>query len=342
MNTNVLALIAPDITLPIPAPIGLLEVLLIVTFILHIVFVNFTISLSAGAVGLEIAGMVHKNAVLDKMAQICSFHASIHKSLAVVLGVGPLLIVSVLYTQYFYASTILIGKVWLSLIISLTVAFLLLYAYKFTWEKWQSKKALHLAIGVLAMGILFFVPLIFIVNVTSMLYPDQWAGANGFFDSLFYYPQIWPRYLHFMLASFATGGFYMFVYFTYKKRKVALQDGEQELKLLGAKVGFWVTAVELVTGFILLFSFDKEIRMLYLGEDLLLTTLLVLSIILTVVLCMFLYRAGYKDSTKSFIASLIVFVLILGIMAWMRQELRESYLSPYLEDNPRTEERVEQ
>ena len=341
MNTAVLAMIAPDNALPIPAPIGLLEVLIVVTFVLHIVFINFTISLTAGAVGLELVGMMRKNTVLDKMAQICSLHASIHKSIAVVLGVGPLLIASVIYTQYFYASTILIGKMWLSLIIILIVAFLLMYLYKFTWDKWQHKKALHLSVGFIAMAILFFVPLIFIVNVTSMLYPDKWGEANGFFESLFYYPQIWSRYLHFMLASLATGGFYMFLFFAYKKRKAALEESEQTLKLFGAKVGFWVTTVQLISGFLLLFSFDKDIRMLYLGEDVLLTSLLFISLILTVILCMSLYSAGYRDSTKAFMSSLVTFVLIVGIMGWMRHELREAYLSPYLDENPRTVERAE-
>ncbi|MEK5232115.1 cytochrome ubiquinol oxidase subunit I [Lysinibacillus sp. FSL K6-0232] len=336
------ALISSDNPLPIPAPIGLLEILIVATFIFHIIFVNFTISLTAGAVGLEITSMIKKNSLFDKMAQICSFHASIHKSIAVVLGVGPLLIVSVLYTQYFYSSTILIGKAWMSLLILLITAFLLLYIYKFTWDKYQTKKLLHISIGLLAMLILFFVPLIFIVNVTSMLYPDRWGEANGFFESLFYYPQIWQRYLHFMLASLATGGFYMFVYFAYQKRKQKrLEEHEQSLKLLGAKVGFWITIVQLVAGFILLFSFDTNIRMLYLGEDLLLTSLLIISIVLTVILCMLLYVAGYKDSASSFLASIIVFICVIGIMGWMRHELREAYLSPYLDEHPRTEERIE-
>src|SRR5690606_37533180 len=106
--------------------------------------------------------------------------------IAVVLGVGPLLIVSVIYTQYFYSSTILIGKAWLSVIIILIVAFLLLYLYKFTWDRWQTKKGIHLTVGSIGAIILLFVPLIFIVNVVSMLYPEEWAGANGFFHSLFY------------------------------------------------------------------------------------------------------------------------------------------------------------
>lgn len=333
----IVASISPDNVLPIPAPIGLLEVLIVITFLLHIIFVNFTISLTAGAVGLETFGIIKKNRKYDNMAKIASYHASIHKSIAVVLGVGPLLMISVIYTQYFYSSTILIGKAWLSVLILLIVAFLMLYVYKFTWERWQHKKGIHLFFGIGAMAILFFVPLIFIVNVVSMLYPEQWATANGFFHSLFHYPQIWQRYLHFMLASIATGGFYFFIFYSFKKRKHVLQEDEVSLKRNGAKVGFWVTVVQLVAGFLLLFSFKPEIRMLYMGEDLLLTTLLILSIMFTLILCALLYKASEQDSGKSFLLALATFVMILGIMGWMRHELRESYLQPYLEDNPRTE-----
>lgn len=332
--------ISPDNILPIPAPLGLLEVLIILTFLLHIIFVNFTISLTTGAVGLEIASKLKKNSLLDKMAQVCSFHASIHKSIAVVLGVAPLLIISVIYTQYFYTSTILIGKMWLSIITLLIVAFLLLYAYKFTWEKWQNKKWIHISVGFLAMIILLFIPLIFIVNITSMLYPEQWGEVEGFFASLFYYPQIWQRYFHFILASLATGGFYMFLFYAYKvwKKKTNLEEHEQSLKLFGAKVGFWITVLQLISGFIVLFAFKKEVRLLFMGEDLLLTILLMLSIVLTIVLCIFLFMAGYKDSFKSFTLSIAVFVLIIGMMGWIRHEVRESYLSPYIDDFPRTEQ----
>ncbi|WP_231563565.1 hypothetical protein [Anoxybacillus sp. KU2-6(11)] len=136
--------IPPDFPLPIPGNLSLLEFLIVLTFILHIVFVNFTLSFATGAVALEGAGIVKKSKRLDDMARICSFHASIHKSIAVVLGVAPLLIVSVIYTQYFYTSTLLIGKAWISIIVLLITAFLLLYVYKFSWEKWENKKRIAL------------------------------------------------------------------------------------------------------------------------------------------------------------------------------------------------------
>ncbi len=34
--------------------------------------------------------------------------------------------------------------------------------------------------------------------------------------------------------------------------------------------------------------------------------------------------------------SLTSFVLVLGLMGWMRHELREAYIDPYKDENPRT------
>lgn len=128
-------LIPDDITLAIPGNVGFFEVLIVVSFILHILFVNITIGSSVLAVGKEIQGMSKKDRKIDRIAQQLADHTSIMKSIAVVLGIAPLLLISVIYTQYFYSSTNLIGKAWLSLIALLITAFLILYLYKFTWEK---------------------------------------------------------------------------------------------------------------------------------------------------------------------------------------------------------------
>ncbi|KIQ94864.1 hypothetical protein LH47_01044 [Anoxybacillus thermarum] len=328
--------IPPDFPLPIPGNLSLLEFLIVLTFLLHIVFVNLTISLANGAIALEGVGMIKKSKRLDDMARICSFHASVHKSIAVVLGVAPLLIISVIYTQYFYTSTLLIGKAWLSIIILLITSFLLLYLYKFSWEKWENKKGLHFIVGLIASAILLFIPFIFIVNIVSMLYPEKWETANGFFHSIVHYPQIWQRYAHFILASLAAGGFYMYFYFTWKQKKQTLSDVEQTLKIGGVKVTFWITLLQLVFGSLLLMSFRRDVMLLFMGDDLLLTTLLLTSILLTIVLCALLYVAMKKDTPKWFYASIACFVLIVALMGWMRHEVREAYLQPYMDEYPRT------
>lgn len=342
------SIIPEDIELVIPGNVGFFEWLIVVSFLLHIVFVNITVGSSSLAVYQEIKGIRTKNKLYDRLAEQLAHHTSVLKSIAVVLGVAPLLLISVIYTQYFYPSTILIGKAWLSLLIILILAFLLLYLYKFTWSKWSHTyyKRFHVLIGSLGSALLLFVPLIFIVNVVSMLYPDMWAESKGFFHALTYYPQVWQRYFHFILASFALSGFYLY-FWNNRLIKKDKNDDKASVRMytqgkrLGLQVMIYSTALQFIAGFWLLLQFEPEIRLLYLGEDLLLTGLLIASIILTMVLLGFLFMLLKQDRRKYFILSLTTFVLVLGLMGWMRHELRETYLDPYQKEMPRTTESSE-
>lgn len=327
-----------DIELPIPGDLNLLYFLIVFSFLLHIIFVNITIAGSVFAVVNELRGMLTKNRVYDLLAYQLATQTSILKSIAVVLGVAPLLLISVLYTQFFYPSTILIGKAWLSIIIILIVAFLLLYVYKFSWESLKDRKGMHLSFGVLGSLLLLFTPLIFIVNVVSMLYPEMWSGAKGFFHSLFYYPQIWQRYAHFMLSSFAVAGMFMYWWNNRKLKQQgdAHQAVYQEGKSFGITIAFWSTTLQIIAGTLVLFSLDKHVKLLYMGGDLFLTALLLLSIIVSVVLIYFLYLLMRYDSRKWLIMSLATFVMVIGLMGWMRHEVRDSYVKPHQLDNSPT------
>lgn len=345
----ILSIIPGDIELVIPGNIAFFEWLIVISFLLHIIFVNITVGSSALAVFQELRGIRRRSQLHDQLASQLAHHTSVLKSIAVVLGVAPLLLISVIYTQYFYPSTILIGKAWLSLLLILILAFLLLYLYKFTWNKWTHVhyKRIHVLIGASGSLLLLFVPLIFIVNVVSMLYPEMWAESKGFFHALTYYPQIWQRYFHFILASFALAGFYIYFW----NQRLSLRENtsgssKDDLHELGKRLGLNVlilsTALQFVTGFWLLMQFEPEIRLLYIGEDLLLTGLLVVSLILTIGLLALLFLLMKYHTKRYFILSAATFILVLAAMGWMRHELRESYLDPYKAENPRTVELEEE
>ncbi|QEO62804.1 cytochrome c class I [Bacillus altitudinis] len=339
---SILSIIPKDLDLPIPGNIGILEILIVVSFLLHILFVNITVGSSALAVFQEIKGIYSKREEDDLLAYQLSHHTSVLKSIAVVLGIAPLLIISIMYTQYFYPAMILIGKTWLALIVILITAFLFLYAYKFTWRNMKNgwKKGIHVIFGIIGSLLLLFVPLIFIVTVVSMLYPDMWNGSKGFFHSLIYYPQIWQRYFHFILASFALAGFYLYFWNQRLYRTGSKNLNHEKLlrkgKKLGVQVMFISSFFQFFTGFWLLMSFEPHIRLLYMGEDFLLTSLLVFSIILTFVMLFFLYLLMKFDQRKYFTCSIIVFILVMSLMGWMRHELRETYIKPYKERAPQT------
>jgi cytochrome c len=152
-----------------------------------------------------------KNKDYHILAHEISRTITVNKSLAVVLGVAPLLSISTLYATYFYTATSLTGGMWIAIIPLVTVAFLLTYLNKYTWHVLDSNKPLSIAIIATASGIFLFIPLIFLVNINLMLFPEKWGTIKGFFSALML-PNVLPRYLHFVTASMAVTGLFIFWY----------------------------------------------------------------------------------------------------------------------------------
>ncbi|KEQ27694.1 hypothetical protein [Paenibacillus tyrfis] len=324
-----------DLGLAIPGDLPFFEVLMVVGFILHIIFVNILVAGSVSAVYNELKGIVRKDAVLDRLAQHMATHVSIVKSIAVVLGIAPLLIISTIYTQFFYPSTILIGKMWLLLIPLLTVAFLALYVYKFTWERWQKRKALHLSFGLFGTLILLFVPLLFITNVTSMLHPELWDPERGFWRSLFAYPTIWQRYLHFMAASFTMLGLFLYGWARRRERN-GTGPVTDAAKRYGKTMAAGFTLLQLLAGPLLLLSMDGRVQHAFMGGSAFHTALLAVAVLLAIGLCWLLVRLVRQDGRRLFATTVSVLLIVLTLMSWIRHEVREIYLQPYMEESPRT------
>ena len=71
----------------------------------------------------------------DALAKEIAGTVTVNKSLAVVLGVGPLLAINVLYTVHFYSANALTGAAWIAIVPLVTVAFLVTYLHKYTWDR---------------------------------------------------------------------------------------------------------------------------------------------------------------------------------------------------------------
>lgn len=199
-----------DIPLPQPAPLFFLRVLVVVTFIVHIAFVLLMVSGSLFALVYEVAGL--RRPEYDRLSKEIGKTVTVTKSLAVVLGVGVLLIMNTLYTVYFYTANALTGTAWILIIALVIAAFLLSYAHEYSWDLLADRKGLHIALAAGAVGLFLFIPLIFLTNINLMLYPDQWDKVHGFLSTLAL-PNVLPRYLHFLTATVAVTAFFLAWYF---------------------------------------------------------------------------------------------------------------------------------
>ncbi len=202
-----------DLPLALPLPHWLLVILLVFSFLCHLIFVNLMVGGSILTLWSEIKG--RKEPDYDILAHEIAQTITVNKSLAVVLGVAPLLTINTLYTVYFYSANALTGLFWIAIIPLVTVAFLLTYAHKYSWEILENNKPLHISIMAIAVLIFLFIPFIFLTNINLMLFPEKWNTIHGFVEALLL-PNVFPRYLHFIFASLGITGLFVFWYFGQK------------------------------------------------------------------------------------------------------------------------------
>lgn len=196
-----------DLSLPLPLDQHTLEIILVALFLLHIVFVNLMVGGSILTLLFESLGLNWPK--FDSVARRIAHTITVNKSLAVVLGVGPLLAINLLYTIHFYSANALTGHAWIAVVPLVIIAFLLTYLHKYTWDRWTGRnKRYHLIVGGSATFLFLCIPLIFLANVNLMLFPQKWTAIQGFFSSLSV-GNVFPRYFHFLSASLAVTGLFL-------------------------------------------------------------------------------------------------------------------------------------
>jgi cytochrome c len=238
--------------LPLPLPLSVLKVALVIAFLLHIVFVNLMVG--GTLLTLHAHWLSRKDPAFVKFAHQLLGTVTVHKSMAVVLGVGPLLLISLAYTVPFYTASVLLAPAWLSVLWLVTLAFGLLYAYKYTWHTWRlSRPRWHAAFGI-GGGLCFLViPFIYLTVTNLMLDPSAWPKQPNFFTALFTVGNVFPRYVHFMLASVAIAGFWVALW--WGRERVEMEPAMRAKVIrLGTLWALIPTCCQFVAGPVVLFT----------------------------------------------------------------------------------------
>jgi cytochrome c len=243
------------VELPLPLPLAAAKAALVVAFLVHIVFVNLMVG--GTLLALAAHALSRRDAFWLGFAGQLMGTVTVHKSLAVVLGVGPLLLVSVAYTEPFYASSLLLAPFWLSVLWLVTLAFGLLYAYKYGFGGWGERRPRwHAASGVAGAVVLLCVPLIYLTNTQLMLDATAMARRPTFFDAMLNVGNVLPRYLHFLLASVAIAGLWVMGWWG---RAAAPTPPEERARLVafGGRAAIVTTAAQFVVGPLVLFTLPR-------------------------------------------------------------------------------------
>lgn len=247
-----------DLPLDLPLPEWLLVSLLVISFLLHIIFINLMVGGSIITLWAQIKGLKDKE--YDIFAHEIAKTITVNKSIAVVLGVAPLLSINTLYTIYFYSANALTGFAWIMIIPLVTIAFLLTYLHKYTWNSLEKNKTIHIAIMGLAVAIFLFIPLIFLTNVNLMMFPEKWGNVKGFISALML-PNVFPRYFEFLGACIAITGIFIVWYNSRKSypiEEIYNSFTRTTIKKIGYSIATVGLSLQILFGIIVLFTLPSK------------------------------------------------------------------------------------
>jgi len=301
-----------DIALPLPVPVWFLYFAIIALFLLHILFVNLMVGGSTLTLLFEILGLREER--YDRLARQLAQTITVNKSLAVVLGIGPLLAINLLYTLYFYSANALTGHAWALLVPGIVAAFLLAYLHKYSWDRLAGYKWLHISMGAMSTGLFWLIPFVFLANINLMLFPARWSEVSGFISAVLL-PNVFPRFLHFMLASLALTALFAIGYFTRRGFDLERQlpgFTRPELRRLLYAAAFGLTLAQLLAGPLLFFTLPVE------GLSITLTLVIAAGLAVVLVVLWLLWRELNAADARvghhfALICSLLlIVVLIMG------------------------------
>ncbi|MCU0304380.1 MAG: c-type cytochrome [Thermoanaerobaculales bacterium] len=316
-----------DFLLPLPAAEGDLELALVVLFLAHILLVNLMLGGALLTLAAEVRGLTRP--AYDRLARTIAATVTVNKSLAVVLGVGPLLAINALYGLWFYTANALTGRAWILLVPLIASAFLLLYLHKYTWDALAGRKGLHLAIGAAGTLLLLAAPLVFLANVNLMLFPGRWGEVRGFLSAVAL-ANVLPRYLHFLLASLAVAALFLAGWlcrrgFDFAAELPGLDRVAVKRELLGVALG--ATAAQLLAGPLVLLTLPPH------GLSWLLLGNLAVAIAFAAAALVLLWRESGIEGPLGPRFWLVVVLLggTVGLMGLGRHLYREQALTPHRE-----------
>jgi hypothetical protein len=304
---------APD---TIPVAWGYFQFLLMLMFPIHLVLMNAML----GSTAIAAYACLKRDEIWKNLAHELAKVIPLLIAFAVNFGVAALLFLQVLYGNFFYASSVLMGAFWIAIIPLLLIAYYGAYIFKF---RFLSLKNTSSAIILPTLIIFLFIAFLLTNNMTLMLDPDHWdvyfkrpwGTSLNLAD-----PALVPRYLHFIVGGLAVGGLIVAMFGRLKRTLEA--DVRAAAENIGMKVFTVLTGVQIVAGFWFLSSLPRKVMILFMGGNVIATVLFFAGISLALSALV----AGTKR--KVYGCALLVFPLIY-VMASIRDVVRSGYLQPH-------------
>jgi len=301
----------------LPGPPWLFHVLWLVTFFLHLLFVNTVLggSLLALAAGGAGAGRLALRRLLLGMNSWAI-------SGAITLGIAPLLFTQVLLGRFFYSATIHWAWPWFSMLGLLTVGYYLNYLGK------RALAAGRERVGMLALEAACFVGVALIQVTIHLLHmqPGRWEAVAASGRAALGDPTFVPRALHFLLAAVGVTAAAVALWAARWSREP--EPVRKGIAGFGVRVALAAAALQVVDGVWLLLAVPREVLRAFMrggaATMLPLTLGILLALGLVAVLSLVRDPLGRPRLLRHAVE---LAVAAIAVMVLTRHQLREFYLA---------------
>ena len=211
--------------------------LAVLTFAMHILFVQLMLGTSA----MTIFGAFSKNPYWRRLAAAMLEVSKVSVSVAIVIGVAPLLFVQVIYDPHWYTSNVLSAYWVIGFIVILIFAYWALYYYYFQNGKSQDKTVKPKSRWALLLSLALMLLVGFIMHslTSQMLHPElwkEWYMQNGVIDysgSKLHAYNLW-RFAFFISMGIPVAGGMLV---TYRRFKSVRPDADHDYLNWAAEIG---------------------------------------------------------------------------------------------------------
>jgi hypothetical protein len=236
--------------LGLPLPPILLQVLSYLTLTLHFAAMQYTVG---GALVMLWAWKKE-----PKIARFFGTGLPLGFSYLVTFGIPPLLFVQVMYGQFFYSSSVLIGAFWISVIPLIIVGYGAAYWHRITRE--NRPKYQMLLIGTTT-AIVLTIGFIYVNNLTLSMTPARWMNhyqANPGGGALnLSEPTLWPRYGFFIVPAIFVAGLTLLLRGGYLSRRNP--EAAKVSRRIGVNLAIGASVLQAIFSFALFSKLPKTI-----------------------------------------------------------------------------------
>ncbi len=251
----------PD-PLPLSAPPGLVWFLLLLTFFLHLLPMNFILG------GSIISALLGRKKDLPR-EELRSFLAKAMPPMvaaAVSFGVAPLLLTQVLFGRLLFSSSVLMAWYWFSVIPILILAYYGTYLVAFKGQ--GLGRARPWVTGLIAL-LFLAISFIYTNNMSLMISPQRFAelhGASAGGTGLnLADPTLVPRWLHMVFGALAVAGLVIAIFGA--RRMSANPESGRFAVRLGSHWFMGASVINIATGCWWLVALPRETMLLFMGRS---------------------------------------------------------------------------